>query len=104
MINRKMLITAFALSSTLAFCLQPGWSQTSGGSSSGSNSQGLGTGSSGSGTSGSRETQAAYQDGAAAAVRVPALTAQTAVLLQARVRAAAPALVQLAKAPVGAPE
>jgi len=37
-------------------------------------------------------------------VRVPALTAQTAVLLQARVRAAAPALVQLAKAPVGAPE
>lgn len=53
MSNRKILITAFALSSTLAFCLQPGWSQTSGGSSSGSSSQGLGTGSSGSGTSGS---------------------------------------------------
>jgi len=53
MSNRKMLITAFALSSTLAFGLHPGWSQTSGGSSSGSSSQGLGTGSSGSGTSGS---------------------------------------------------
>lgn len=35
-------------------------------------------------------------------MRVPPLTAQTAVLLQARVRAAA--LVQLAKAPVAAPE
>jgi len=40
----------------------------------------------------------------AAAVRVPALTAQTAVLLRARVRAAVAALVQAAKAPVAAPE
>jgi len=44
---------------------------------------------------------AAHQNVAAAAVRVQALTARTAVLLRARARRAAAALVQAAKAPVG---
>src|SRR5262249_1939597 len=55
MSNRKVIFTAFALASTLAFGLQPGWSQTSGASSNGSSSQGLGSVISGStGSSGSR--------------------------------------------------
>ena len=46
----------------------------------------------------------AHQDGAAAAARVPAPTARTAVLLQAKDRPVAVALVQVAKVPVVAPE
>lgn len=102
MSNRKILITAFALSSTLAFCLQPGWSQTSGGSSSGSSSQGLGTGSSGSGTSGSTGNSGSISGRSGSSSARSTADCQTAVLLQARVRVAA--LVQLAKAPVGAPK
>jgi hypothetical protein len=104
MSNYRMIITAFALSSTLAFGLQPGWSQTSGGSSSGSGSQGLGTGSSGSGTSGSTGSSGSTSGRSGSSSARSSADCPDGSIARARDRAAAAALVQVAKAPVGAPE